>query len=71
MIKVAVLGSTGMLGSTITQFLENNLVTVYEFNRSGISITKKNKARKFDATEDYDFSEIFSGMVPFNEVGVG
>lgn len=62
MIKVAVLGSTGMLGSTITQFLENNLVTVYEFNRSGISITKKNKARKFDATEDYDFSEIFSGL---------
>ena len=41
MIKVAVLGSTGMLGSSITRVLENESVTVYEFNRFGISITNK------------------------------
>jgi len=51
-----------MLGSTITHFLEKNLAIIYEFNRSGISITNKNLARKFDATKDYDFSEIFSGL---------
>lgn len=62
MIKVAVLGSTGMLGSTITRVLGNNLVAVYEFNRSGISITKKNQARKLDITKDIDLSEIFSEL---------
>lgn len=62
MINVAVLGSTGMLGSTITHVLANNLVTVFEFNRLGISITKKNEARKFDVTKSYEFSEIFSGL---------
>ena len=36
MTKVAVLGSTGMLGSTLTSVLENQIETVYEFNRSGI-----------------------------------
>jgi len=61
-INVAVLGSTGMLGSTITHVLANNLVTVFEFNRLGISITKKNEARKFDVTKSYEFSEIFSGL---------
>jgi len=61
-IKVAVLGSTGMLGSTISRVLGNNLVAVYEFNRSGISITKKNQARKLDITTDIDLSEIFSEL---------
>jgi len=51
-----------MLGSTITHVLANNLVTVFEFNRLGISITKKNEARKFDVTKSYEFSEIFSGL---------
>ena len=62
MIKVAVLGSTGMLGSSITRVLENESVTVYEFNRSGISITKKNHARKINAITDFDFSEVFSEL---------
>jgi len=61
-IKVAVLGSTGMLGSSITRVLENESVTVYEFNRSGISITKKNHARKINAITNFDFSEVFSEL---------
>ena len=60
MVNVAVLGSTGMLGSTLSRILEDNLANVYEFNRSGISVTKKNQARKINALNSTDFSEIFS-----------
>ena len=52
MIKVAILGSTGMLGSTLTRYLENEPVDICEFNRSGTSITKNNEAKKFDITID-------------------
>jgi len=62
MIRVAILGSTGMLGSTITRVLEKNIATVYEFNRPGVSVTKKNQARKFDVIKSHDFSEIFNGL---------
>ena len=62
MVNVAVLGSTGMLGSTLSRILEDNLANVYEFNRSGISVTKKNQARKINALNSTDFSEIFSEL---------
>jgi len=62
MVNVAVLGSTGMLGSTITRGLENNSMTVYEFNRSGISITKKNESRKLNVATDNDVTKSFSGL---------
>jgi dTDP-4-dehydrorhamnose reductase len=52
MIKVAILGSTGMLGSALAYYLENESVDIYEFNRSGTSITKKNYAKKFDVKTD-------------------
>jgi len=61
-INVAVLGSNGMLGSTMTRVLENSTVKVYEFNRSGISITQKNDARKFDIVENSNLLEIFSDL---------
>lgn len=62
MVNVAVLGSTGMLGSTLTRGLENNSTNVYEFNRSGISVTKKNESRKLDVVTDKDFTKSFNGL---------
>ncbi len=62
MVNVAVLGSTGMLGSTLTRGLENNSTTVYEFNRSGISVTKKNESRKLDVVTDNNVMESFNGL---------
>ena len=62
MVNVAVLGSTGMLGSTITRGLENNSMTVYEFNRSGISVTKKNESRKLNVVTNTDVSKSFNGL---------
>lgn len=62
MTKVAVLGSTGMLGSTITRVLENNFETIYEFNRSGISVTGKNQARVIEVTDSNSISSSFVGL---------
>jgi dTDP-4-dehydrorhamnose reductase len=62
MVSVAILGSTGMLGSAITKVLENDLEKVYEFNRSGISVTKNNEARKLDVVRDLNLLESFSGI---------
>jgi dTDP-4-dehydrorhamnose reductase len=52
MIKVAILGSTGMLGSTLTRYFEKESVNICEFNRSGTSITKNNEVKKFNITAD-------------------
>ena len=54
MIRVAVLGSTGMLGSTLTRYLGNSKFEVIEFNREGLPIEVKNQAKKFDASKDFD-----------------
>jgi dTDP-4-dehydrorhamnose reductase len=54
MIKVAVLGSTGMLGSTLTTYLGNSKYEVIEFNREGIPVNVKNQAQKLDASTDFD-----------------
>jgi dTDP-4-dehydrorhamnose reductase len=51
-----------MLGSTLTRGLENNSTTVYEFNRSGISVTKKNESRKLDVVTDNNIMESFNGL---------
>ena len=50
MTKIAVLGSTGMLGSTLTHFLESQFETIYEFNRLGKSVTGNNLCRLFEVT---------------------
>jgi dTDP-4-dehydrorhamnose reductase len=62
MTKVAVLGSTGMLGSTLTRVLENQFETIYEFNRSGISATGKNQARVIEVTESNCLLTSFNGL---------
>jgi dTDP-4-dehydrorhamnose reductase len=62
MTKVAVLGSTGMLGSTLTRVLENQFETIYEFNRTGISVTGKNQARVIEATDSNCIMTGFNGL---------
>jgi dTDP-4-dehydrorhamnose reductase len=51
MVKVAVLGSSGMLGSAITKYFESCEISVHEFNRSGVAISSKNECSVFDVTE--------------------
>lgn len=64
MPKAAILGSTGMLGSTLSRVLENQIDKVYEFNRSGISVTGNNEARYIDITKekDIDLSDSFKSL---------
>lgn len=63
MTRVAILGSTGMLGSTLTRVLENNVEQVYEFNRSGLSFTGNNLAWKFDV---FAFNKILDDLSKLN-----
>jgi len=62
MTSVAIMGSTGMLGSTLAKVLESQDLTVYEFNRSGISVTGKDKARKFNVLSDKSLDDLFEGL---------
>ena len=62
MTKVAILGSTGMLGSTLTSVLENQTETIYEFNRSGISVTGNNKAKAIKVTNADSILNSFKGL---------
>jgi dTDP-4-dehydrorhamnose reductase len=62
MARVAVLGSTGMLGSTLTRILEQDFSSVIEFNRSGKSITGKNKAITLDALGNFNFMDKLGGL---------
>ena len=62
MTKVAVLGSTGMLGSTLTRVLENKFETIYEFNRSGISATGNNQTRVIEVTDSNCLLTSFNGL---------
>jgi dTDP-4-dehydrorhamnose reductase len=58
MNKVAVLGTTGMLGSTITRHLENEKFHVTEFNRKGVSVTGNNNFYSFDALHSNKLHEL-------------
>lgn len=62
MARVAILGSTGMLGSTLTRVFERDFGSVTEFNRAGTSITGRNKVFKFDVLEEYDLHKSFDGL---------
>jgi dTDP-4-dehydrorhamnose reductase len=71
-MNVAVLGSTGMIGSAVTIHLSNSGHSVIEINRQGISITGANKAIKFDALEDSVYQllgELPSGTIVINLIG--
>ena len=62
MMRVAILGSTGMLGSALTRFMETQDVEVTEFNRLGKSINGKNTAIKIDVFGDYELTRLFKGI---------
>ena len=51
-MKIAVLGTTGMLGSTVAKFLSGSQSEVWEFNRSGKSVVEGNRSEFLDVTKD-------------------
>lgn len=62
MAKIAVFGSTGMLGSTLTRLLQSKCETIYEFNRAGLSVTDSNVSRQIDITSTYSIAEYLDGL---------
>ena len=50
MTKVGILGTTGMLGSTLASYLTPLHDEVVEVNRIGLSVVRENRVLKFDAT---------------------
>jgi dTDP-4-dehydrorhamnose reductase len=62
MAKIAVLGSTGMLGSTMTLILAKSSHVVYEFNRSGISVAGTKNSFKLDVTKMKALSKVIGEL---------
>jgi len=62
MTRIAILGSSGMLGSTLTQVLSLRFDEVIEFNRSGVPQIKSNRCFKIDAATNPDFTQLFSRL---------
>ena len=59
MTNVVILGSTGMLGSAITEVLTSKLGKIIEVNRSGIPVKKTNECIAINAVEKIDFNQVF------------
>jgi dTDP-4-dehydrorhamnose reductase len=73
MANVVILGSTGMLGSAITEVLTSKSGKIIEANRSGIPVVKTNECIAIDATEKIDFGQVFEGLRPdfiINAIGM-
>ena len=73
MTKIGILGTTGMLGSTLARYLTPLVDEVVEINRSGTSIVNGNKVLTFDVVQgqlirEYLDSEQFDLVV--NAVGL-
>ena len=62
MTIVVILGSSGMLGSAITEVLTSKLGKIIEVNRSGISVVNGNECMAIDAAEKQDFAQFFDGL---------
>ena len=60
-MNIAILGSTGMIGSATTLFLSGMKHHVIEVNRQGISITGDNQVRRFDVMRD-SVKELLEGF---------
>ena len=72
-MRLAILGSTGMLGSALTKFFTTNLIQVWEFNRTGKPIIAGNNSRVLDVTSDAsleDFLKIKSFDYVINGIGL-
>ncbi len=65
MKKIAVLGSTGMIGSGITRRLTELGHSVYEFNRDSVSVIGSNPTFKFNVGNHID-SEVFNRFIGFD-----
>ena len=59
MESVVILGSTGMLGSTLTRYMERVFPSVTELNRMGRSVTGRNRSIEFDVLKDNNLSKSF------------
>jgi dTDP-4-dehydrorhamnose reductase len=61
--RIAVLGSSGMLGSALTKFMSESFGEVIEFNRSGQATVKGNIARTIDVSDpDISLDQIFANL---------
>jgi dTDP-4-dehydrorhamnose reductase len=58
MSSVAVLGSSGMLGSTVAKVLTENGHKVLELNRSGVASCEKNEVAQFSAEKVFDLEPL-------------
>ena len=58
MIKVGVLGSRGMLGTTLSEVLRQENFQVIEFNRQGLSSKENQHAKQFIIDEGIDSSNL-------------
>lgn len=60
MIRVAILGSTGMLGSALTNIMASSKYRITEFNRTGRPLVSENSAVAFDVTSsDTEIQRVF------------
>ena len=66
-MKIAVLGTTGMLGSTVVKFISGDFGQVWEFNRLGKSIVEGNIGNFLDVTEKASL-ENFTKIAGFDYV---
>jgi len=58
--QVAILGSTGMLGSAFTNLMVGNKYKIIEFNRTGRPLVSENSAVAFDVTfSDSEIQRVF------------
>lgn len=72
-MNIAILGSTGMIGSATTLYLSDLEYDVIEVNRQGVSITGENDVHKFDVIEDsvkHLLGSLPSDTVLINLIGV-
>ena len=61
--RIAVLGSSGMLGSALTKYMSESFGEVVEFNRSGEAIVRRNLARKIDVSDpDMALDQVFADL---------
>lgn len=70
MSTVALLGSTGMIGSGIAYTLADAGIEVTEFNRQGLSVTKTNVSHKFTASTDSNLERFQDFDYVINAIGL-
>lgn len=70
MSTVALLGSTGMIGSGIAQTLAESGIQVTEFNRQGLSVTETNVSHKFTAAIDSKLERLKDFDFVINAIGL-